>query len=273
MNTHRSKRSSQRFYQQWQKGEPIRVLFIGCLFFVLTLIPTIYAGVYWSVLGAIFAISVPLCLAFGTFTAVKGRVESVVLAFVTFILCIISSMSLVEVIYMAQGDLVQDISVSEARKYPQGRIFDLCDVRFQCQYRGFYVARSYDRYFPGKEKKQSYFVCPLVPVNWTPAEPVPAWARQEVFDEPEALPTSGTFALIAPHERHDYGEAIQDALKEHGLRTYDDAPVFHWIDSLDSYQAYLSRARTAGGIMLLVLFGGWTLITAVIRYKSYTRPQ
>ena len=90
MKVSRSRSSSNTFYQKWKKGEPFRVLLIGWLFFALTLALMMYAGLYWSGFGAIVAVGAPLCFAFGTFVAVKGRIESIVLAFLTFVLGIIA---------------------------------------------------------------------------------------------------------------------------------------------------------------------------------------
>jgi len=258
---------SHSIYQTWLKGHPALVVVVGSLFFVLTVIPTIWACMQWSVLGTLFAISAPLCFAFGTLAAVKGRLEGSVLAVLTFAFCIVSSMSLVEYFYIKQGDIVQDIPVSETRNYPNGRIFDFSDAVLMCDYTGAHSTISSNRERPGETTTHAYIVCPLVPKGWTPADPVPAWGKREYSRYTEN--PSGTFAAIAPHERGEYASAVKNLLKTYDIQTFDDAPTLHWVRSLDSYQDYLARVRTSGGIMLMLFFGGWVIFAGIYSAKSY----
>lgn len=267
----RSRRSSHNIYHTWLKGRPALVLLVGGLFFAVTLVPTIWACMQWSVLGALFAVSAPLCFAFGTFTTVKGRPEGSVLAVLTFTACIVSSMSLTEYVYITQGDVVQGISVSQTRHYPNGRIFEFSDAVLMCDYTGSYSTTSSSRERPGETTTHAYIVCPLVPEGWTPADPVPAWGKREYSLYKEH--PSGTFAAIGPHERSEYASAVKNLLKASDLHTFDDAPILHWVRSLDSYREYLERARTFGDGTVLALFAGWALFAGIFSAKSYKQHR
>ena len=261
--------SSYRLYQAWQKGHPAMILLVGMLFFALTLVSALWASIYWSALGAAFAVAAPFCLMFGTFAAVKGRVESVVLAFLTFIVFMTSLFSLGEYMYVILGDVVRDIPASQAHNYPKGRIFELHDAGFRCEYEGAYVSTSTDRQ-ARPIGKSSYIVCPLVSESWTPDDPVTAWTGK-VYQED--IPTSGTFVAVAPADRSGYHEAIKDAVEKHGLRTIDEAAMLRWVESPDRYRKYLERVRNGGAILLLVVFGGWIVGAGFSTAKAHARPR
>jgi hypothetical protein len=85
----------------------------------------------------------------------------------------------------------------------------------------------------------SWFATPLVAADWTPGQPVPAWAVSEGARpawgrERVAVPLHvGNYGASGWRSRGHYLEVVRAAEQAHGLSSTPGAPLFVLVDSLD----------------------------------------
>lgn len=108
--------------------------------------------------------------------------------------------------------------------------------------------------------KNTTVAAPLVPVDWTPAEPVPAWIELEPLsagvDRTEAC-SAPILALRQP-DTGQVAYAARAARKRHGLTELQDAPMFRIAPPMDTVRSWLSLGRALAGLQVAL----WALLLA-----------
>ena len=101
-------------------------------------------------------------------------------------------------------------------------------------------------------------VAPIVPTNWTSAEPVPAWAVAVVsgygprdFRTPRSWQQDYRAAVrYLPTAFSPAHSAVERALAHHGLTAAPDAPLLYWVEEP---QTVITNERTD---LAWIMFGG-----------------
>ncbi len=122
--------------------------------------------------------------------------------------------------YGGNGYTVSGIMVSDAPKYTSETVFHFLDGKVMKDYYGYepIMGRHY--------KVGDAYVAPIVPDDWKPSDPVPAWAYSE-YRSPEEWDQEFRAGV-----RQSYDEvkqdAIKDAEKENYIKSAENAPILMW---------------------------------------------
>lgn len=156
-----------------------------------------------------------------------------------------------DVLTLARGQHVAQISAAQAPSYPSAVGFDFSDSQVQTAYAASYRAASRDRK-SGRVSYTYYQIAPLTGAGWTPADPVPAWVgcRSE-FSGPCAAWARAYRGGIAAESGELAGLrlAADQALSQHRLRQMPGAPLLERVASAE--QGLRQRAQV---LLLAPLF-------------------
>jgi hypothetical protein len=156
------------------------------------------------------------------------------------------------------------------------------DARIATEFTG--TADAY-RLLHGSSGIRAWLVAPLVPTNWTPAEPVHAWAVAGVsgygpldFRTPRSwlqpYRAAVRYVSTAFSPAHT---AVDNALKRYELTATKDAPLLYWVEEprtiISDERTFLAWVMFAGvATWLCFLVGEALLVPAVAPPDAEPRP-
>ncbi len=148
------------------------------------------------------------------------------------------------------GSSISEIPITEAVEYPDASQFQFTNGAVRAELSGQQIVRSRTG---ERTNRQYYFVAPIVPADWQPSEPVPAWAGCSATGSASNICQSDwqrsyqAGLRIARNPRR-YQQAIADAEAQHDLQSADRAPVLEWV--ADPSAALRNRGRSALGLWI-----------------------
>jgi len=151
--------------------------------------------------------------------------------------------------YGGNGDTVSGIMVADAPKYPSETVFYFLDGKVMKDYLG------YEPIMGRRYKVGDAYVAPIVPDDWKPTDPVPAWAYAE-YNSPDAWDQELRAGI---REAYDgiKEEAVKDAEESYRIKSAENAPILMWIDNPErELQLYKGINR----ILLIVFVVIFTLV-------------
>ena len=171
---------------------------------------------------------------------------------------------------LGAGEIVRDISVAAAPRHPGATGFVFRDARILADRSGSYRRVIYRTHGSGPNVQVTYYVvAPLVPRDWQPGAPVPAWAACDATYESDCNRTLARSRPVAAVivRRYDrdtyYAPAVAAALRQHGLAAAPGAPVLALTDDPAGVGAIYRRAvwwaQPAAFALWLAAFAGWGL--------------
>jgi hypothetical protein len=107
----------------------------------------------------------------------------------------------------------------------------------------------------GRPVPTRYFLAPIVPEGWTPAQPVRAWALAFGGAVPAAWAAPG--GLLRDLPRLDIEAVLEDALAAGPLRSLPDPVIGRWVPDPGAAR---NRARLWLGLILAAGLAGWGLV-------------
>lgn len=122
--------------------------------------------------------------------------------------------------YGGNGDTVSNIMVADAPEYSSETVFYFRDGKVLKDYLG-YVPIMGRRYKVGDA-----YVAPIVPDDWKPTDPVPAWAYAE-YNSPDAWDEDLRAGI---REAYDgiKEDAVKDAETSYRIHSAENAPILMW---------------------------------------------
>ena len=146
------------------------------------------------------------------------------------------------------------IALNDIRHFPYAARFRFTDARVATEF----TAISDKRKHIGTAAGGTWRVAPVVPTNWTPAAPVPAWAVAVVtgygpldFRTPRNWQQSYRAAVrYVPTAFSPAQNAVERALERYHLRAAPGAPLLYWVEEPP---AVIADERT---FLAWVVFGG-----------------
>jgi len=170
---------------------------------------------------------------------------------------------------LGAGEIVHDVSVAAAPRYPGATGFTFRDARVLADRSGSYRHVVYRTHGSGPAMQVShYVVAPLVPQGWPPGALVPAWAACMGSHESDCLSTLARArpAAAVTVRRYDrdtyYSQAVAAAQQRHGLQSVAGAPVVSLVDDPAPDRLYWAAvwwAQPGAFALWLVTFAGWSL--------------
>jgi len=149
------------------------------------------------------------------------------------------------------GDIVDDVSVSDLAQYSDATGWRFRDGAPRADLGGVYLSSSGSS-TRGRTSQVPYVIAPLVPEDWTPDQPVPAWvACQHGCDGDWRQPWRAGLRWTV--DLGLYEKAMEAALKGNGLRTADGAPILEWVEDPEGARRdKLLWAAGAVGVVWLI---------------------
>jgi hypothetical protein len=147
----------------------------------------------------------------------------------------ITAASLPDLVAPLAGRHVAGISAAEAPQHPDAQGFDFSDSVVQTKYAASYRRTTRDRK-SGRFSSTYYNIAPLTAADWTPADPVPAWAGCSDTFERACAEWRRAYRGAVPAEQLDQAHlrtAADQALAKHGLREAPGAPLLSRVESVD----------------------------------------
>jgi hypothetical protein len=146
------------------------------------------------------------------------------------------------------------IALNDIRHFPYAARFRFTDARVATEF----TTISDKRKHIGTAAGGMWRVAPVVPTNWTPAAPVPAWAVAVVtgygpldYRTPRNWQQNYRAAVrYVPTAFSPAQDAVERALERYHLRAAPDAPLLYWVEEPP---AVIADERT---FLAWVVFGG-----------------
>lgn len=148
--------------------------------------------------------------------------------------------------YGGNGDTVSGIMVSDAPKYTSETVFYFLDGKVMKDYLG------YEPIMGRRYKVGDAYVAPIVPDDWKPNDPVPAWAYAE-YKYPDAWDEELRAGI---REAYDgiKEEAVKDAETSYHIRSVEDAPILMWTAQPERELHFYRGLNRIVFIVFLVVF-------------------
>jgi hypothetical protein len=217
---------------------------------IVTAIVVPLACLGWTMLAIFFAITVGLNLGLwaGRDNGLASLAGALLMPVVGLVIPLLSD---VQTIGPASGP----IALADIGQFPYAARFRFTDARVATEFIGIDEARRLGGLLP----TGGWRAAPIVPTNWTPADPVPAWAVAIVtggygpadFRSPRGWQQSYRAGLRYVDSAFSPArDAIARATARYGLTTDRDAPMLYWVDEP---HAVIAGERT---FIAWVIFGG-----------------
>ncbi|NJL03070.1 MAG: hypothetical protein HC910_21805 [Spirulinaceae cyanobacterium SM2_1_0] len=211
-------------------------------------------GILWlslqSAIAAYIAIAIAL-LVFPTLIMVRDRLLGEYFTLLGFLILVGVAALLASNYYeLRSGTSISDISVTQAADYPDASQFRFTDGAVRTELTGQRIVRSRSG---DRTNRQYYFVAPIVPADWQPSEPVPAWAGCTNTGSAVNVcqgdwPRPYQAGLRIARDLRNYEQAITDAVAQYNLQTAERAPILEWV--ADPSLALRNRGRSAVGLWM-----------------------
>lgn len=179
---------------------------------------------------------------------------------------------------LGAGEIVRIESVAAMPRHATATGFVFADARVAVGRSGSYRHTSYRTHGSGPNVQVSYYVvAPLVPREWRPGSPVPAWAACHATYEGDCLRslTRARPAAAVVVRRYDretyYAPAVAAAERSHGLQSAPGAPMVALTDDPagvgGQYWIAVWLAQPAAFLLWLLAFAGWGV------WRRFKRPS
>ena len=217
---------------------------------IVTAIVVPLACLGWTMLAIFFAITVGLNLGLwaGRDSGLASLAGAILMPVVGLVIPLLSDVQTL-------GPSTGPIALADIGRFPYAARFRFTDARVATAFVGIDEGRR----LGGLLATGAWRAAPIVPTNWTPAEPVPAWAVAIVtggygpadFRSPRNWQQSYRAGIryvdtaFAP--AHD---AVANAITRYGLTAEAGAPLLYWVDEP---HAVIAGERT---FLAWVMFGG-----------------
>jgi hypothetical protein len=160
------------------------------------------------------------------------------------------------------------IALGDIGRFPYAAEFRFVDARVATEFVGLADARRLN----GASASGAWRAAPIVPANWTPADPVPAWAVAVVsgygpldFRTPrnwqQNYRAAVRYVATAFSPAHT---AVEHALARHGLASAPSAPLLYWVEDpravIADERAFLAWVMFAGVTTWLFFLVGEALL-------------
>lgn len=157
--------------------------------------------------------------------------------------------------YGGNGDTVSGIKVVDAPKYTSETVFYFLDGKVKKDYIG------YEPIMGRRYKVGDAYVAPIVPDDWKPTDPVPAWAYSE-YRDPDAWDRQFRGGI-----REQYDEVKDDAVKDaetsYHIHSAENAPILVWTNKPELELNFYKKV----GTFLFIFFATiWSIVFWVGEY-------
>jgi hypothetical protein len=213
----------------------------------VTIVPLACLG--WTMLAIFAAITVGLNLGLwaGRDSGLASLAGALLLPIVGLVIALCSD---VQIIGTGSGA----IALNDIQRFPYAARFRFTDARVATEF----IAITDKRRYIGTAATGIWRVAPVVPTNWTPAAPVPAWAVAAVtvygpldFRTPGNWQQSYRAAVrYVPTALSPAQDAVARAIERYHLTAAPDAPMLYWVEEP---HAVIADERT---FLAWVVFGG-----------------
>jgi hypothetical protein len=187
------------------------------------------------------------------------------------------------IVFYKGDDVVNNIAVNDAVKYPDARGFRFSGGRLLLDKTGDDHEEVDVSNDGGPTGSITYYIVPFVEDDWKEGDSVYVWAAdlestsylsKVPFHLSEAYPklqnrwNAGISLKTKGQEYHQYDDALRDAVDRHGIKTRNKPVLLYWCSSPEKYASgYIKLSlKTFAGIIF-----GWIVLTLAHRawYAGY----
>jgi len=227
----------------------------------------------WTMLAVFFAITAGLNVGLwaGRDTGLASLVGAMLMVVVGLIIALLSD---VQIIGRGSGP----IEVADIAHFPYAARFRFTDARVATEFSGVADTHRYSR-------SGAWRAAPIVPTNWTRAEPVRAWAVAVVsgygpldFRTPRNWQQNYAAAVRYVATAFSPAQsAVARAISRYGLTSTRDAPLLYWVEEPPSVIAdertFLAWVMFGGVATWLCFLIGEALLVPISIAGSHGPPQ
>jgi hypothetical protein len=216
---------------------------------VVTAIVVPLASLGWTMLAIFAAITIGLNLGLwaGRDSMLASLAGAVLMAAVGLIIALTADVQIM-------GPNGGTIALDDIARFPYADRFHFTDARVAIEF----ATASDPRQPTGAAPRDGWRVAPIVPNNWTPGQPVPAWAVARVsgygpldFRTPRSWQQSYRAGVrYAPTAFSPADKAVAHALARFDLAAAPHAPLLYWVEEP---QSVIADERA---FLAWVMFGG-----------------